>query len=122
MLTMKLETLGVTTLARINKILDAVKLHSKDKDEESVEITMEFLVGSLFPELFKNFQAKISEEYQRGFREGYKARQISDFEDMMIGIEKIIQDRPDNEADLKELQTVLYKISEGMGIEFNETN
>jgi hypothetical protein len=41
---------------------------------------------------------------------------------MMTGIEKIIQDRPENEADLKELQTVLYKISEGMGIEFNETN
>ncbi len=119
---MKLETLGVTTLARINKRLDAVKLHQKDKDDENVEITMEFLVGSLFPELFKNFQVKISEEYQRGFREGYKSRQVSDFEDMMIGIEKIIQERPENEADLKELQTVLYKISEGMGIEINETN
>ena len=119
---MKLETLGVTTLARINKILDAIRLHQKDKDDEDVEITMEFLVGSLFPELFKNFQQKLSEEYQRGFMDGYKNRQISDFEDMMAGIEKIIQDRPENEADLKELQTVLYKISEGMGIEINETN
>lgn len=119
---MKLETLGITTLARIEKIIDAVKLHQKDKDAEDVEITMEFLVGSLFPELFKNFEAKIADEYQRGFMDGYHNRQITDFEDMMAGIEKILEEAPEKEADLKELQTVLIKISNGMGIEISETN
>jgi hypothetical protein len=119
---MKLETLGITTLARINKILDAVKLHQKDKADEDVEITMEFLVGSLFPELFQNFQAKINDEYQRGFMDGYRNKQVADFEDMIAGIEKILEEVPEKEADLKELQTVLIKISNGMGIEISETN
>lgn len=119
---MKLETLGITTLARIEKILEAVKLHQKDKDAEDVEITMEFLVGSLFPELFKNFEAKIADEYQRGFIDGYKNKQISEFEDMMDMIEKTITELPEKEADLKDVQTVLLKISNGMGIEINEIN
>lgn len=119
---MECDTLGVTTLARIKKILQAIELHQKDKDDENVEITMEFLVGSLFPELLQNFQAKIADEYQRGFMDGYRNRQIADFEDMMAGIEKILEDAPEKEADLKELQTVLIKISNGMGIEISETN
>lgn len=117
---MECDTLGVTTLARIKKILQAVELHQKDKDDENVEITMEFLVGSLFPELFKNFQAKIADEYQRGFIDGYKNKQISEFEDMMDMIEKTITELPEKEADLKDVQTVLLKISNGMGIEINE--
>jgi hypothetical protein len=32
---------------------------------------MEFLVGSLFPELYQNFNAKITSEYHRGFKDGY---------------------------------------------------
>jgi hypothetical protein len=75
---MKLETLGITTLARIEKILEAVKLHQKDRDAEDVEITMEFLVGSLFPELFTNFSKKIADEYHRGFMDGYRCGQEGD--------------------------------------------
>ena len=32
---------------------------------------MEFLVGSLFPELYQNFNAKIVSEYHRGFTDGF---------------------------------------------------
>jgi hypothetical protein len=109
---MKLETLGVTTLARINKILDAVKLHSKDKDEESVEITMEFLVGSLFPELFKNFQAKISEEYQRGFREGYTCGIESNWEDFTTTLRNLDIALHDAEGNFRNTYEVLSEIAD----------
>ena len=39
---------------------------------------MEFLVGSLFPELYQNFNAKIVSEYHRGFKDGYNC--IKEFE------------------------------------------
>ena len=77
---MEIESLGVTTLARIKKIIGAIELHKNDKDDENIDITMEFLVGSLFPELLVNFNRKISEEYQRGFRDGYNA--IKDMEEV----------------------------------------
>ena len=40
---MKLETLGVTTLARIDKVLDLVRFHQKDKADEDVEITVKHI-------------------------------------------------------------------------------
>jgi hypothetical protein len=54
--------------------------------------------------------------------DGYRNKQVADFEDMIAGIEKILEEVPEKEADLKELQTVLIKISNGMGIEISETN
>lgn len=75
---MEIESLGTTTLARIKKIVSAIELHQKDKDDENIKVTMEFLVGSLFPELLINFNKKISEEYHRGFKDGYKCKLESD--------------------------------------------
>lgn len=71
---MEFESLGTTTLARIKKIVSAIELHQKDKNDEDVDITMEFLVGSLFPELFNNFNMKMAEEYHRGFMDGYRCQ------------------------------------------------
>ena len=52
---MEFESLGLTTLARIKKIIGAIELHKNGKDDEDVDVTMEFIVGSLFPELLTNF-------------------------------------------------------------------
>lgn len=68
---MECDTLGTVTLERIEHIAEVVRNHSHGKEDKDIDVTMEFLVGSLFPELFKNFEAKMSSEYQRGFRDGY---------------------------------------------------
>lgn len=109
---MKLETLGVTTLARINKILDAVKLHQKDKDDENVEITMEFLVGSLFPELFNNFQYKINEEYQRGFKDGYNCGMESNWDDFVSALKTLNITIQDSEGNFRNTYDVLSEIAD----------
>ena len=109
---MKLETLGITTLARIEKILEAVKLHQKDKDAEDVEITMEFLVGSLFPELFKNFEAKIADEYQRGFRDGYDCGIEATWEDLVTPLKKLNIVLQDSEGNFRDTYEVLSEIAE----------
>ena len=68
---MKLDTLGTVTLERISHIVDVVRQHNHGKEDKDVDVTMEFLVGSLFPELFQNFQNKMNDEYHRGFMDGY---------------------------------------------------
>ena len=109
---MKLETLGITTLARINKILDAVKLHQKDKADEDVEITMEFLVGSLFPELFNNFQHNMNEEYHRGFKDGYNCGMESGWDDFISALKTLDIALHDSEGNFRETYEVLSEISD----------
>ena len=86
---MELESLGITTLARIKKIISAVELHKNGKNDEDVDITMEFIVGSLFPELLTNFNNKINSEYHRGFRDGYNCGVESGWEDFISALETL---------------------------------
>lgn len=75
---MKLEenTLGTVKLTQILHIVEIIRKHSRGKTDENIEVTMEFLVGSLFPELYQNFSAKIASEYQRGFLDGYNSKDL----------------------------------------------
>ena len=83
---MEFESLGITTLARIKKIIGAIELHKNGKDDEDVDVTMEFIVGSLFPELLTNFNNKINSEYHRGFKDGYNCGVESGWKDFISAL------------------------------------
>lgn len=68
---MECDTLGAVKLTQILHIIDVVRRHSRGKADDDIDVTMEFLVGSLFPELYQNFNAKIVSEYHRGFTDGF---------------------------------------------------
>ena len=62
---------GSVRIADVQKVLEAIQKHNQENKE--VEITFEFLVGSLFPGLYKNFTQKIMNEHTKGYMEGYQA-------------------------------------------------
>lgn len=111
MLIVEFESLGLTTLARIKKIIGAIELHKNGKDDEDVDVTMEFIVGSLFPELLTNFNNKINSEYHRGFRDGYNCGVESGWEDFISALETLNIAIHDSEGNFRNTYEVLNEIS-----------
>ena len=109
---MEFESLGLTTLARIKKIIGAIELHKNGKDDEDVDVTMEFIVGSLFPELLTNFNNKINSEYHRGFRDGYNCGVESGWEDFISALETLDIVIHDSEGNFRDTHEVLNEISD----------
>lgn len=62
------ETLGYVT---VEKLEDFLRRVHRDKLQY---VTMELLVGSLFPILYKNFQKRLSDEHMRGYMDGLKEK------------------------------------------------
>lgn len=62
-------TIKLSQLKRIIAAWEAIKC--KDSDED-VEMTIEYLIGSCFPGLWKKFQDNIREQYTLGYIEGTK--------------------------------------------------
>ena len=58
------ETLGYVTVEKLENFLRRVH---RDKLQY---VTMELLVGSLFPTLYKNFEKKMNDEHMRGYLDG----------------------------------------------------
>ena len=112
MLIVEFESLGITTLARIKKIIGAIELHKNGKDDEDVDITMEFIVGSLFPELLTNFNNKINSEYHRGFRDGYDCGIEATWEDFVTPLKKLNIILQDSEGNFRDTYEVLSEIAE----------
>ena len=73
---------------------------------------MEFLVGSLFPELFKNFEAKIADEYQRGFMDGYNCGMESGWDDFISALKTLDIALHDSEGNFRDTYEVLNEISD----------
>lgn len=109
---MKLETLGTVTLERLCHIVDAIRRHNHGKEDKNVDVTMEFLVGSLFPELFQNFQAKMNEEYHRGFKDGYNCGLESGWEDFISALKTLNIAIHDSEGNFRNTYEVLNEISD----------
>lgn len=112
MLIVEFESLGITTLARIKKIIGAIELHKNGKDDEDVDVTMEFIVGSLFPELLTNFNNKINSEYHRGFKDGYDCGIEATWEDFMTPLKKLNIILQDSEGNFRDTYEVLSEIAD----------
>ena len=67
-------TVKISKVKRIIETWEAVNGHAKDEDGD---ITMEYLIVGCFPELWKNFQNNIREQYTKGYIEGFKEGQLS---------------------------------------------
>ena len=57
------------TLSEIEKLLKRVREVSEDRE---VEISFEFIIGSLFPTSWNNIQEALSQQYIEGYRAGYR--------------------------------------------------
>lgn len=121
---MELETLGTVTLERLCHIVDVIRRHNHGKEDKDVDVTMEFLVGSLFPELFHNFQAKMNEEYHRGFKDGYNCGLESDWDDFVTALKNLGIFIQDEEGNYKNTYEILSEMSDKWkeAEEKNETN
>ena len=63
-------TVKVDKLKRVIAAWEAIK--NKDSNNEDLEMTMEYLIVSCFPDLWKNFQSNIKDQYTKGYIDGYK--------------------------------------------------
>lgn len=61
-------SLGGTTVDRLEHFVSALK-----RDEQTI-VSVELLMGSLFPQLYKNFEQRMKNEHMAGFLEGYEAK------------------------------------------------
>lgn len=61
------QPIATVKLSRLEKVIDSVKLHSKEGID--TDVGFEFLMNSLFPELMKNLENNMHNEYMRGFQE-----------------------------------------------------
>lgn len=71
---MENNSLGSIKLSKLEKIIEAVKKHYEETPErfEEIELSAEFLIPSCFPELYKNFQNNMKDQYTKGYIQGLK--------------------------------------------------
>lgn len=62
-------TVKLSKLKRVIAAWEAIKC--KDSDED-VDVTIEYLIVSCFPDLWKKFQDNIRDQYTRGYMAGVK--------------------------------------------------
>lgn len=65
------EIIAFVRLNEIKKLVRKLEQIQKDTKQPNMKVSMEMVVGSLFPDLFKNFQSHLSQNYIIGFNEGY---------------------------------------------------
>lgn len=71
---MENNSLGSIKLEKLERIIESIKNYYKDtpKRFEDIEISAEFLIPSCFPQLYKNFQNNIKDQYTKGYMQGLK--------------------------------------------------
>lgn len=61
--------------------IEAKKLHKLDKiikEKHLKEVSFEFIVGSLFPDAFRNIKEEMRRQYTLGYAEGQKENKTSE--------------------------------------------
>lgn len=62
-------SLGSVKLSQFKKIIN----HLENGPLDDPSLSFEFIINAFFPEVPKNMQKNLENEYNRGFREGYAA-------------------------------------------------
>lgn len=60
---------------KFSKVLRVVKTLEKSGMRKDSEVSFEFIVGSLFPDAFKNMQTALRTEYTKGYAAGLEAKE-----------------------------------------------
>lgn len=69
-----MDSLDSVKLTRVEKILESVKKHYQDSPEriDDIELSFEFIIGSLFPDVYNNILEALNREHTLGYMEGLK--------------------------------------------------
>lgn len=66
------ENLDKVRFMHIKRVIEQVeKTYNGNTDE--LELSFEFVIASLFPQVYKNIQERLNKEHTMGYIEGYKA-------------------------------------------------
>lgn len=66
------DTYGTVKLTKVKAAIAQIEEHYKDNPEriEDIDITFEYLVGSFFPKIIDNINAKMNIQYTQGYIQG----------------------------------------------------
>lgn len=67
-------TIAPTTTGTVRRMLKSVTKHCLG-DKDNMELSFEFIIGSLFPDAFDNYLSQLKDVKMKGFAEGYAAAQ-----------------------------------------------
>lgn len=72
---MSTEVLSKVKLEKIKRMIESVEKHYEADLERiaDIDLSFEFVIASLFPDIFKRIEEKINHEHTLGFIEGYEA-------------------------------------------------
>ena len=64
--------LSTVKLSHIESAIKSIKQHYKDTPEriDDIEISFEYIIGSFFPDVWKNIQQALTDEHTKGYIEG----------------------------------------------------
>lgn len=76
------DSYGKVKYAQVKAALDQIAEHYQDNPERlnDVDISFEYLVGSFFPNIVKNIQSAMSQQYINGYIQGQKDKDVNDAE------------------------------------------
>jgi hypothetical protein len=76
------DSYGKVKYAQVKAALDQIAEHYQDNPERlnDVDISFEYLVGSFFPNIVKNIQSAMSQQYINGYIQGQKDKDVNDVE------------------------------------------
>lgn len=60
------ESLATVQLSKLKQCIESVEKHYPDR-EEDIELTFEFIIGSLFPDVLQNVKEEMTKNYIAGF-------------------------------------------------------
>ena len=66
------ESYGSVKLSRVKAAIKQIEDHYQDCPErlEDVEVTFEYLIGSFFPRIIDNINARMNDTYTQGYLQG----------------------------------------------------
>ena len=76
------DSYGKVKYAQVKAALDQIAEHYQDNPDrlDDVDISFEYLVGSFFPNIVKNIQSAMSQQYINGYIQGQKDKNVNDVE------------------------------------------
>ena len=75
----KTKSLSYVSINRIKKVIEKAEAYAKENLKGSeMNITFEFLISSLFPNIMKNIDEEMKHQYTLGFIEGLKASNLEE--------------------------------------------
>ena len=68
-----LEELDKVPLSRLISAIESIKKHYPDKNDNDINISFEYLIGSFFPNILENIKAALNEAHTSGYIEGMQS-------------------------------------------------